>query len=204
MFPPMPHQYSMLAIMNAALVSTGWDEITSENDGTAEFRTMMRNWHMIVEAELEAGNYEFTRGEATLVSRVPGKFGKDDGFLIPAEALTVRHLWVPGTSGDREYIDWSSDGVAVYVDSPTGCTIEYLTVPDPSIWSANFSLGVQYRLQALLLRAHAGEAGEANTAEMMAEQAFQTARTLASKGRSPRPLVRRSAFADARFARGAV
>lgn len=200
----MPHQYSMLAIMNAALTSCGWDEMTAENDGTAEFRTMMRNWHMIVESELEAGNYEFSRKEATLVSRIPGKFGKEDGYLIPAEAITVRHLWTTGTSGVREYVDWSSDGTAVYLDNAEGCVIEYLTVPDPSIWSANFSTGVQYRLQAVLLRAHAGEAGEALQMEGMAEQAFQTARTLASKARAPRPLVRESSLAKARFGRGAL
>lgn len=199
----MPHQFSMLGIMNAALVSTGWDEITSENDGTAEFRTMMRNWHSIVEAELETGNYEFSRGQATLVSRIPGKFGKDDGYLIPAEAMTVRQVWVENASGVREYIDWSSDGQAVYLDSTDGCIIEYLTSPDPSLWSANFSQGVQKRLEAVLLRAHAGEAGEAAQAEAMAEMAFQTARTLASKARAPRPLVRESAFARARFSRGA-
>lgn len=199
----MPHQFSMLGIMNAALVSVGYDEITSENDGTAEFRTMMRNWHGIVEAELETGHYEFSRGQTEVVSRIPGKFGHPDGYLIPSEALTVTRVWLPGETEVREFIDWSSDGTAVYLDSPDGCLIEYLTVPDPSIWSANFSQGVQYSLEAVLLRAHAGEPGEAAQREGMAEMKFQTARTRASKARAARPLVRQSAFARARFSRGA-
>jgi len=197
----MSHQYSMLSIMNTALVSRGWDEITSENDGTAEFRVMMRNWPSIVEAELEGGKYEFSKAQASLVTRIEGRFGKRDGFLIPNDALTVRHLWLAG-SGARNFVDWVADGEAVYVDSPSGCHIEYLTVPDPSIWSANFSRGVQHRLEAVLIRALEGEAREAQEAEMMAEIAFQTARTLASQQRAARPLLRKSAFAMARFDSG--
>lgn len=190
----------MLDIMNAALVSVGLDEIVSEEDGTPEFRAMARNWPGIVEAELEAGQYDFSAFQVHLLSRIPGKFGKQDGYLIPGPALFVRHLWL-NDSGPRALVDWVSDGQAVYVDAADGCFVEYLTVPDPSIWSANFSKGVQFKLEAVLHRMM-GDARAATDAEMRAMDAFQTGRTVASKSRAARPFMRESDFARARFGRG--
>lgn len=192
----------MLGIMNAALVSVGFDEIVSEDDGTPEFRLMVRNWPLIVEAELETGLYNFTRTQATLQSRIAGKFGFDDGYVVPGDALHVRRLWLEPT-GERTFPDWVQDSDAVYLDSTEGCTVDYVSVSDPSLWSANFSLGVQESLQAKLLRGVMGEAGEANQADQRAQLAFETARTNSSKSRAPRRTMRTSQIALARFARGA-
>lgn len=198
----MATQFSMLGIMNAALVERGWDEIVSESDGTPEFRLLSRNWPLIVESELEDGAYEFTRKEATLATRIAGKFGFDDGYTLPAAALHVRNLWTLTDTGERCFVDWGQDGTAVYLDSTTGCTVEYAEAADPSFWSANFSRGVQMKLAAAIARGLDGEAGEAERLEAAAEAQFQRARTLASKSRAARPTLRReSTIAASRFQR---
>jgi hypothetical protein len=200
----MSHQFSMLWIMNAALVSVGLDEIVSDEDGTPEFRAMARNWPGIVEAELEAGRYEFGRRQADLESRIDGKFGMPDGYLIPGDALAVRNVWTLTAGGARLFsTDWVSDGEAVYLCATDGCTIDYLTAPDPSFWSANFSNGVQAKLEAVLYRAESDDTA-AREADARAEMAFQTARTVAAKERAARPLMRNSVFAQARFSRGSA
>ena len=68
----MATSFSMLQIMNAALVAEGFDEALAENDGTVEWRLLSRNWPLIVEAELEDGNYHFTRKQAELLTRADG------------------------------------------------------------------------------------------------------------------------------------
>jgi hypothetical protein len=190
----------MLGTINAALVSQGMDEVPIGVD-TPEYRVLTQNWPSIVEAELEDGNYSFTKKEATLLTRSPGKFGFDDGFAVPSAALHVRHLWVE-ENGERYDARWVQDGAHVYLDSPTGCIIEYLETADPSVWSANFTRGVQYRLEAVLLRAVKEEAREAANMEQQAEIYFQRARTNSSKSRSAVPPLKPSRIALARFSRG--
>jgi hypothetical protein len=197
----MATQWSMLDIMNAALLSQGQDEIVSENDGTPEFRVLMRNWPLIVEAELEAGQYQFTKQEAALTNQVTGKFGFTYGYEVPLGTLHVRHLWLP-VEGARNFTDWVQDGEYVYVESATGCTVEYLISPEPHLWGANFARGVQLKLEAVLAKAVSGEFSEAMNLDMQGEAAFQTARTMASKSRSTRRTMRTSSYATARFNRG--
>lgn len=196
----MAHQFSMLEIFNAALVAQGLQEIVSENDGSAEFRVLARNWPSIVEAELEDGAYYFAREEAELHNRSPGKYGFDDAYLTPPEAIHVRRVWLPDDPC-RE-MDWVQDGRHVYVNSATPITVQYLTVSDPHLWSANFARGVQMKLEAVILRALKEEAGEAVAMENQAEVYFQRARTNSSKARSTKPPYRPGRIAGARFGRG--
>ena len=148
----MATPFSMLDIMNAALISEGEDEIVAENDGSPEWRILARNWPLIVEAELEDGLYFFTRNEANLVSRVDGLFGYEDGYAVPADALHVRRVWIEDNTGTRDLtVDWSQDGTNVYVNYDAGVWIEYISAPDTSFWSANFARGVQLKLQACIL-----------------------------------------------------
>lgn len=192
----------MLGIMNAALISEGEDEIVAENDGSNEWRILSRNWPLIVEAELEDGNYFFTRQQANLQSRVDGKYGYDDGYAVPAAALHVRHVWIEDDTGTRDLeVEWSQDGSYVYVNSPDGVWIEYVEVADASFWSANFSRGVQLKLQAILLTFRE-DPGAARDREASAEMAFQRARTNSSKARAPQEPYRTGRFARARFRRG--
>jgi hypothetical protein len=200
--PGMATDFSMLDLMNTALITQGFDDIVAENDGSDEWRLLSRNWPLIVEAELEDGAYFFTRTQVELLSRQDGKFGYDDAYLVPQAAIHVRRLWVETPSGDRDTsLDWVQDGQRVFVNAPEGVFIEYVSVADTSFWSANFASGVQKKLEAVLLRSREA-LGEAQAMEQQAEMSFQRARTNSSKARSATEPYKPSRFAKARFRRG--
>lgn len=193
----MAQDYSMISIFNAALVAQGMQEIVSENDGSAEFRVLARNWPTIVEAELEDGAYFFARRDAVLHNRTPGKFGFRDAFLIPAEAIHVRKVWDPANA--HTTFDYVQDGTHVHLNRSEPITVQYLEVPDVHLWTANFVRGVQMKLEAVILRALKEEAAEAREMEAQAEVYFQRARTHSSKARSATKPHRRGRIAEARF-----
>lgn len=198
----MATTFAMLQIMNAALVAEGFDEALAENDGTVEWRLLSRNWPLIVEAELEDGNYHFARKQAELLTRVDGKFGFQDGYLVPADAMHVRRLWTENENSERDLsLDWAQDGSYVYVNEPGGVWVEYSEAADPELWSANFSRGVQLKLQAILLTFREDRGG-ASQMDAQAEVHFQRARTNSSRGRSAVEPYRQSRYAKARFGRG--
>lgn len=201
--PRMATEFSMIGIMNAALLAQGQEEIVTENDGSLEWRTMFRNWPGIVEAELEDGHYFFTKEQSVLTTRTEGKFGFDDGYLVPSGALHVRRLWIVGLeAGERISMDWVQDGSYVYLNNATGCVIEWVSVPEAELWSANFSRGVQKRMEALISRSVKEEFGEAQNLDAEAETYFQRARTNSSKARSDRPAYKKGSIATARLNRG--
>jgi hypothetical protein len=195
-------QFQLLQIMNAALVSCGLDEIASEDDGTPEFRLLSRNWPLIVESELETGKYEFTRVEVALASRIAGKFGFDDGYVLPVAALAVRNVWTVDNGVRLFQSDWGQDGTTVYVNEDSGISVEYVESADPSLWSATFASGVSLKLQAIIMRALQGEPTAAARLEQDAMHQFQQAQALATQQRAARPPIRYSSFAEARFQRG--
>jgi len=198
----MATPFSMLAIMNAALVSEGYEEVLASGDGTVEWRLLSRNWPLIVEAELEDGNYHFTKKQAQLLSRQDGAFGFDDAYLVPADALHVRRVWTEDENGDRDTsIEWAQDGSRVLVNETEGVWIEYAEAADPSLWSANFARGVQMKLQAVLLTFRE-ERGAAQQMEAQAEIHFQRARTNSSRARSATDPYKMSRYAKARFGLG--
>lgn len=192
----------MLQIMNAALAVQGYDEIVTDNDGSDEWQLLSRQWPLIVEAELEAGNYHFTRQQALLNQRQDGLFGFDDAYLIPLEAMHVRRLWTEDDQGNRDTdVPWGQDGTRVHVNEPDGVYIEYLVAADPDLWGANFSLGVNMKLQAILLR-NKEDYAAAERMDMAAEQKFQLARTTSSRSRSATEPYKAGRIAQARFRRG--
>lgn len=194
--------FSMLDIMNAALITQGFADAVSENDGTDEWRLLSRNWATIVEGELEDGLYSFTKDQAELLTRSDGRFGYDDAYLVPAAAIHVRRLWVEDDQGNRDMtLDWVQDGTKVYVNSPDGVLIEYVTVADPSLWSANFARGVQMMLEAVLLRSREAYR-EAAAMEASAQAFFDRARKHSSKSRSATSPYKPGRIAVARFSRG--
>lgn len=198
----MASTFSMMQIMNAALVAEGFDEALAENDGTVEWRLLSRNWPLIVEAELEDGNYHFTRKQAELLTRSDGKFGFEDAYLVPADALHVRRAWTENDHGERDLsLEWAQDGGHVYANEAEGIWIEYAEAADPDLWSANFARGVQLKLQAILLTFRE-ERGAASQMDAQAEVHFQRARTNSSRGRSQTEPYRQSRYAKARFNRG--
>lgn len=198
----MATEFSMLQIMNAALIAQGQYEIVSEGDGSDEWRLLSRNWPLIVETELEAGNYHFTKTQTQLLSRVDGQYGFDDAYMVPAAALHVRNLWITNNLAERISVDWMQDGTYVHLNSDDGCWIEYIVAADTSFWTATFSLGVQYKLEALICRAIKEEAAEARAMEELAEATFQKSRTTSSKARRAQPAYKTGPIASARFARG--
>lgn len=196
----MSTQFSMLEIMNAALISQGCDELLSHNDGTNEGRLLSLNWASIVEAELEIGHYSFTKKQEFLQTRQDGQFGYRDAYVVPLDALHVRRLWTEDDEGVRSFPDWVQDGTRVHVDATDGVTVEILESADPSIWSANFARGVQLKLEAVLLR-FKEEYANAREMEQQAEALFQNARTKSSKDRSAKAPYKQSRYARARFGR---
>lgn len=193
-------QFSMLGIMNAALLSQGLEEI-NENDGTNEWRLLSRNWASIVEAELEDGGYHFTVDQQQLNTRTNGKFGFDDGYLVPSASMHIRRLWITDGGSDVA-VDWVQDSSYVYLDNPDGCYVEFVMVPGEHLWGANFSRGVQKRLEALIARAIKEELQEAVSLEQEAETYFQRARTVSSKSGSPQRAFKQGPIARARNGRG--
>ena len=193
----MATEFSLLGIMNAALLAQGQEEVVIENDGSLEWRTLIRNWPLIVEAELEDGKYNFTKQQAEIITRADGKFGFEDAYLVPHDALHVRRVWIVA-SGSRVSVDWTQDGSYVHLNCPDGCWIEYIDVAGVDIWSANFSKGVQKSLEAVILRALKEEFGEASRMDQAAEYHFQRARTNSSKSRSPTPTYQKGPIASAR------
>lgn len=198
----MATQFSMLQIMNAALTTQGFDEIVAANDGSEEWRVLSRNWPGIVEAELEVSNFHFTRQQAFLNLAIEGKFGHSSAYLVPQTALHVRRVWTETDNGDRNTdIVWGQDGTHVHCDQDEGIYIEYLVAADPSFWGANFSRGIQMKLEAVLLRLKE-DFDSARAMDKDADDVLQRARTLSSKARSARDMYVPSRFAQARFQRG--
>jgi hypothetical protein len=194
--------FSMLQILNAALAVQGYDEIVTDNDGSDEWRLLSRQWPLIVEAELEAGNYHFTRKQEFLNQRQDGLFGFDDAYLVPLEAMHIRRLWTEDDQGVRNTdVPWGQDGTRVHVTEPDGVFVEYLIAADPDLWGANFCMGVNMKLQAILLR-NKEDYAAAQAMDGEAAQAFQLARTTSSKARSANEPYKQGRIALARFRRG--
>lgn len=193
----MATDYSMIKTINAALLATGKKKITSD-DGSIEWQVCSENWPFIVEAELEEGNYRFSKQEAELTARTDGKFGFDDSYQVPSDALHVRNLRLM-RGGTHVDADWVQDATHVHVNGEEGVWIEYLIVSDPSVWSANFALGIQMRLQALILRALREEEGESRAMDARADEKLQRAKTLSSRSRSfEKPYKRQGSILSAR------
>jgi hypothetical protein len=198
----MSTTFSMLSIMNAALAVQGYDEIVTDNDGSDEWRLLSRQWPFVVESELEAGNYHFTRQQAFLNQRQDGLFGFDDAYLVPLEAMHVRRLWTEDDNGNRNTdVPWGQDGTRVHVSEPDGVYIEYLVAADPNLWGANFSEAVKMKMEAVLLRNKEDYAAAA-AMDQDAERKFQLARTTSSKARSATEPYKQGRIAQARFRRG--
>lgn len=198
----MASTFSMIDLMNAALITQGFSDAIAENDGSDEWRLLSRNWATIVEGELEDGLYAFTKDQTELLTRSDGRFGYDDAYLVPGDAIHVRRLWTEDAEGLRDTtVDWVQDGTKVYVNAPEGVFIEYVTVADASLWSANFARGVQMKLEAVLLRSREAYR-EAAAMDADAMGYFDRARKTSSQSRAAQPPYKMGRIALARFRRG--
>lgn len=194
----MATEFSMLMIMNAALLAQGQEEVLAAGNGTVEWRLLFRNWPLIVEAELEDGNYMFTRTQANLITRSPGKFGFVDSYLVPSDCLYVRNLWILDDAGNRLRTDWIQDSQYVHVNCPDGVWVEHLVAADAALWTASFARGVQLKMEALIAKAIKEEAGEASNLDLQAEEQFQRARASSSRQRSATEPYRPGKISNAR------
>ena len=193
---------TMLEIMNAALLAQGQEEIVSRDDGSTEFRILTRNWPMIVEAELEDGNYQFSRYEYHLAQQGPGSFGYLYGYALPSGVLHVRHAWTLEDAA-RADVDWAQNGREVLTSAENGISVEAIVTTEPDLWSANFTKGVQAKLEAVILRSVKEEASESIQMDRVAEIHFERARVRSSQARKEKPMHRKEArFVAARFGRG--
>lgn len=197
----MATEFSMTGIMNAALTEQGLDEI-NESQSLPEHRVLSRNWPAIVESELEDGKYYFTKIETTLQTRTEGRYGFDDAYLLPGTALHVSKARLEVEDGSRWEPDWAQDNRYIYLNSATGVIVEYITVQDETFWTPTFARGIQFHLEAVLLRAVKEEYGNADRMEQKAEVILQRARTNSSKARSAKETYRGSRLVDARLGRG--
>ena len=176
----------MLSTINAALLAQGQVPVT-ENDGSVEWRVLSSNWPFIVESELEAGNFHFTREEATVTTYTTGKFGFDYAYAVPPGALYVRNVWEE-VGGLRTEVDWTQNSTSVHTDADEGIVIEYIVVPEPTDYPANFITGVKKMLEAHILRALKEEYAEADRFEEKAMFYLQRSRTKSSSSRSKHDL----------------
>lgn len=176
---------SMLMIMNAALLAQGQPEILSQGEASDEYRVLSRNWPMIIDTELEDGNYNFAREHDDVFARQPGAYGFEHGYSVPGDALHVRDVFaLSGSMDARRPIDWLQDGSNVYCNVPDGVSLEYTILPGVDLFSSTFRMGAQKKLEAIILRSLKEEYGAADRADAMAETYFQRARTSSSKSRS--------------------
>lgn len=180
----MSNHYSMLSVMNAALLAQGQEEILASGDGSVEWRLLFRNWPFIVEAELEKGRYQFTRQESFLESRIPGQFQFEDGYLKALDALHVRRVWTVDDQGHPCDIDWIQNGTHIFCNASAGIWVESLISAEPHLWSATFINGIKHRLEALISRAIKEESADGQRMDDRADTCFEDAMTLSSKGRS--------------------
>lgn len=192
----------MLSIINAALLAHGQESV-AENDGSEEWRVCSSQWPTIVEAELEDGNYRFSKEEVTVTAYSSGKFGYDNAYQVPATALYVRNVWAIDSAGNRYDIAWCQDATHVHMTHNDGCVIEYVLVPDESVFTANFAAGVKSAMEAVILRSLKEEYAEAREFDDKALYFFQRARSKSSNARSKdAPYRDTGSIISARFRRG--
>lgn len=191
----------MTKIINAALLVHGYDQQTSETEGSAEFILLNSEWPLIVETELEGGKYGFSRQQAFLQTRIDGKFGYSDAYLNPGDAMHIRSLWyLDGET--RVEPHWIQDGTHVHVEgADAGVYIDYVVSAEEHLWSATFCEGIKWSLVASLYRAQEDH-NAAAAVEQKAAMILQQARTNSAKQRSARPAFRPGQIARARFSRG--
>lgn len=177
------NSFSKIQLFNAALTATRCNTITS-NDGSKEWLLLESNYPTIVDAALERGKLYFGRERVDLTSRVPGKFGYDDGYVLPADVLMVRHVWIDDIITE----DWTADDDTVYVNAISGVECEYIKKPVEQTFSRQFDLALIFKLQAVILR-WKEQYSEADAMDQRGDFELLRARTVSSGQRGKtRPL----------------
>lgn len=198
---------SKTTIFNAALTRCGRNE-GSEGSGRGLWRALELNYSEIVRAAFEdgAGVYPFGRARVALTSRSEGDFGYDDAFAMPDDVIHVIEVFINERSASDLLKSWElktdTDSLLVDADGQT-VEIEYVKQGLEHTWSANFAIGVQRRLEAVIMN-FLEEPEEASLKEQEADHQFRKASVKGSKNRSKRRVwdKDRGRLVRARFTRG--
>lgn len=137
-------------IFNAAALRCGLNSSDS-----AIWESMEANYDEIVRAAFEDGaeSLPFGRARIELTSRQVGDFGFDDMFVMPNDVIHVSEVFLDDVPAANMLLPWQIDASrnALLVDaSSKRVEIEYIRQGQESTWSANFALGVQRRLEAVI------------------------------------------------------
>lgn len=188
----MATTFTKLGIMNAALRSQGEMPLATEDDGSLEWGLLDANWAPLLESILQDGAFNFAVTEEELPTRAGGgKFGYDDAYTTPTEALLVRSAFTEDTSGYRTNLDFTVGPTQTHVNEATGIWVQYVEAVEPSAFSPLLALGLQQKLEAVILRGLKEEYVAAREMEAMAESNLQRARSNSSAAKSPVPMFKR-------------
>jgi hypothetical protein len=201
----MSTTFSRLQIINAALLAQGQTELAAESDGSLEWRTLAAQWPFIVEGELEDGGYAHQFVEQHVPSCCDkGRFGFENRYWLPSQALHVRRVFTEAEEGQRTYLDeWYQDSNGLNVNATDGIWVEFVEAVDPEEFSPNFARGIQKKLEVHIARAMKEEHQLGDRLEQEAQMYLQRARTSSANKSGPKRLFREdSIFSKARFRRG--
>ena len=197
--------FSRLQIINAALLAQGQTELSQEDDGSLEWRTLAAQWPFLVEAELEVGGYSHQFVEVELISRIgDGRFGFQDRYFIPSGVIHVRRAFVEHDDETRTYHDdWFQDANGLNINASESVWAEVVEAVEAKDFGPNFALGIQKKLEMHIARAIKEEHNLADRLESEAQMYLQMARTSSASKSGPKPFFRPdSVFTKARFRRG--
>ena len=179
-------------IFNAALLKCGREDTETGGSGDL-WRAMDSNYDEIVRAAFEDGdgNLPFGRQREALTSRSASEYDFDDAYELPDGCLQVVEVYFDDYSASDLEERWETDGESIHLDaSSRAIEIEYVKAGQESKWSANFALGIQRRLEAVIY----GFLEEYDDAELRDQQAdvfFMKSGIKASKNRSQRRVWKR-------------
>jgi hypothetical protein len=178
-------------LFNAALYHTGHRPA----DKTGIYEAMDANYDEIVRAAFEdaSGALPFGKARSTLTSRSAGTFGYEDSYTLPDGVVHVVEVYFNEVSASDIQEAWELDlsvpALLVNANART-IEIEYVREGEEHTWSANFALGVQRALEAVIKNViEEPEEGAFKSSE--AEAFFFKASIKGSKNRSKTSLMKR-------------
>ncbi len=194
---------SKTTLFNAALTRTG-NNSTSEGDGSFVWQALEANYEEIVRAAFEEGKYPFGKVRETLTSRSAGKFGYDDSYQLPTEAIHVDEVYFNECSASDLQERWDVNGetneLLVDANSRT-IEVEYRRVGLEHTWSASFAKGIQLRLEAVI-KDVLEEFEEASAKDAQADYQILIGGVKGAKNRSQRKVWKKGASRLVRRRRG--
>lgn len=177
---------SKTTLFNAALLRCGQKNI-SAGDGSFIWQALDANYDEIVRECFERGDFPFGKTRVELTGRSAGRWGYDDAYVIPEDALHIVEVYIGERAASDIRAQWEFDGGTREVLLNAGgekVEIEYRKTGQEHTWSATFSLAVQRRLEAVV-KDVIEEAGESIAKGQEADLMLLRASVKGSRGRLP-------------------